>query len=155
MRFDVSFSKLSPQIAFSLFAIWLIMLSLACDRNEINKSSNVQSLVSMPKIRRAAATRFEQNLPETLLLPTDTDIVAERILRDYGAIFVARSGVVAPPKIVFESQEDCAAWQSTIPIQAANFGGVNIELQQPAMQALLKACGRPLAHWLQYGQWRR
>lgn len=71
-------------------------------------------------------------MPETVPLPTDADIVEKRILKDYGAAFVARSGAVSPPKIVFESEEDCAVWQSNVPVEGANFGGFSIERQKPA-----------------------
>ena len=140
MRVGALSQKLSRQIIFSLLAVWLISLQFACSKNPPSTDTpKIEPIVSTPKTRRAAVTRFEENLPETLRLPTDADIVEKRILKDYGAVFVARSGVVPPPKIVFESEADCAAWQSNVPMQAANFGGVKIELQKPAMEALLAA----------------
>ncbi len=132
-------SKLSFQLIFSFLAVCLLPANFACNKKPATETPKIEPIASMPKAPRAATTMFEQNLPETLPLPTDADIVQKRILKDYGAIFVARSGVVLPPKIVFESEEDCAAWQQNVHIEAANFGGINIELQKPAMAALLAA----------------
>lgn len=138
MRFRTFRSKLPGRIFFSLMATSLILLEFACNKDKPTpETPEIQPIVSTPKTRRAAATRFEQNLPEIVPLPTDEDIVAKRVLKEYGAIFVARA-VPVPPKIVFESGKDCAAWQRSVPVQTANFG-VNIELQKPAMEALLAA----------------
>ncbi len=52
---------------------------------------------------------------------------------------MARGTVVIPPKIIFESEEDCAAWQAAVPKRQENFGGINIELQEAAMRELLAA----------------
>lgn len=52
---------------------------------------------------------------------------------------MARGTVVMPPKIIFESEEDCAAWQAAVPKRQENFGGINIELQEAAMRELLAA----------------
>ncbi len=52
---------------------------------------------------------------------------------------MARGTVVTSLKIIFESQEDCAAWQADVPKREENFGGINIELQEAAMRELLTA----------------
>jgi len=110
-------------------------LSIA-DKDEVDLVQ--YSSTSLNPKTRIARTAFEKNLPGELPLPSPENVVLSRILKDYGAVFVARAGAVLPPKIMFESQEDCAIWQEQVPKQQANFG-VNIELQKPAMQALLDA----------------
>ena len=96
-------------------------------------------VVSESNKSRLPATKFERNLPADFSLPEIDDAVASRILKDYGAVFVARGAVVTSLKIIFESQEDCAAWQADVPKREENFGGINIELQEAAMRELLTA----------------
>jgi len=96
------------------------------------------STAETEKISRKA-TLFEQNLPQGFSLPDANDLVACRILKDYGAVFVAQGSVVCPPKLIFTDEVDCANWQSQISFKHENFGGVNIVLQTEAMNALLAA----------------
>lgn len=57
----------------------------------------------------------------------------------YGAVLVAGGGVTPPPDILFADEAAVAAWQAGIPTERATIGKVAIELQAPAMQALLEA----------------
>jgi len=125
--------------------VGIVLSSVSCGGNR-NEQTNQDSIntprslkTSSTFTRRAATTKFEQNLPADFPLPETDDAVASRILKDYGAVFVVRGAVVPPPKIIFESQEDCAAWQADVPRRRENFGGINIELQAVAMRELLAA----------------
>lgn len=69
----------------------------------------------------------------------DTDSVAERVFRDYGAIFVAGNGVRFPIKCVFANDSEAQMYQTSANPKAQNIGGTRIELQEPAMDALLEA----------------
>jgi hypothetical protein len=71
--------------------------------------------------------------------PVDTDIVAERVFRDYGAIFAADRNVVLPPRCVFSNETEVSNYQNAANPKAATLGGTSIELQEPAMDALLEA----------------
>lgn len=83
----------------------------------------------------AAVNRFYSQLPETVSAKTD---VERLLLREYGSIFVAR-GAVPPPTIVFADQDEVLAFQNSVEIGKATLGGFDLELQAPAMDALLKA----------------
>ncbi len=69
----------------------------------------------------------------------DNDVVAERVFRDYGAIFIAGTGVRFPVKCVFANDSEVLQYQSTANPRSQNIGGTTIELQEPAMNALLEA----------------
>ena len=85
------------------------------------------------------ASVFEKTIPLKIALAGRLDAVTARILKDYGAMFVARGGVEFPAAIVFADAEECAAWQRTIPAKEEIFGGVKLALQPAAMDALLAA----------------
>jgi hypothetical protein len=63
------------------------------------------------------------------------DLVADRVFRDYGAIFVS-NGTSLPGKCVFESEAEVQAFQSLAEPYELTVGGVNITLQRAAMHAL-------------------
>lgn len=69
----------------------------------------------------------------------DNDPVAKRIFADYGAIFAAAGGVVFPSKCIFQNGAEVRAFQSAARSKAAEIGGVWIELQEAAMNALIEA----------------
>ena len=54
-------------------------------------------------------------------------------------MLVARGGAIPPPGIMFADEAAVAEWQSGVPTERATWGGVNIELQTPAMRALVAA----------------
>lgn len=72
------------------------------------------------------------------------DVVARRVLADYGAMFVAE-GVRLPPVCVFDSEEEVERFQRAAGWAAREVGGVRIELQPPAMEALERAREEALA----------
>ncbi len=51
------------------------------------------------------ASLFERNLPEEINLSDENNEVSKRILKDYGAIFVAQNNVAAPPKIISKTKK--------------------------------------------------
>ena len=57
----------------------------------------------------------------------------------YGAVLVARGGAIPPPGILFADEDAVVRWQAGIPTERAVVGGITIELQTPAMRALLEA----------------
>lgn len=79
---------------------------------------------------------FNANLPSGFNQPNDP--VGQKMLKEYGAMFVAK-GVTPPSKVVFNSESEVSAWQSSVSTSKENIGGTNIELQTPAMNALKKA----------------
>jgi len=71
----------------------------------------------------------------------DGDTVAERVFRDYGAVFIARDGIRLPPKCVFEDEPEVQIYQTSANPKTKNIGGTIITLQAEAMDALLDAVG--------------
>jgi hypothetical protein len=67
------------------------------------------------------------------------DPVQARVLADYGAMFVARGGAVPPPTVVFSSDDETDSWQASVPTKRERLGQYTVELQAPAMEALLAA----------------
>ncbi|MBA2378215.1 MAG: hypothetical protein H0V76_01415 [Blastocatellia bacterium] len=96
--------------------------------------------------QRAADFRsvVEKRLAEAKLelkdvCPVDTNVVAHRVFKDYGAMYVANSTVRYPTKCVFSSEEEVAAFQNDIPTTLETVSGRAITLQTPAMIALKEA----------------
>jgi hypothetical protein len=72
------------------------------------------------------------------------DEVGWRLLREYGALFAAR-GVAVPDFVVFEDAAAVSAFQSSVVAAEAAIGGINIELQRPALEALEAAVAEAAA----------
>jgi hypothetical protein len=79
---------------------------------------------------------FFKNLPPDLRFKDDP--AQRRLLHEYGAVFVARD-VVPPDRVVFIDEEDVSRFQARLDIAGSDIGGHFIELQRPAMDALLVA----------------
>ena len=79
---------------------------------------------------------FRANLPQGFIEPTDA--VGQRLLKDYGAIFVAR-GVVVPKTVIFRDEKEVTDFQKLAPSSTKVVGGMPVELQTPAFAALLDA----------------
>lgn len=65
--------------------------------------------------------------------------IMKKLTDFYGAVLVARGGAVPPPGILFADEAAVTAWQAGVPVESATMGKETIELQTPAMQALLAA----------------
>lgn len=77
--------------------------------------------------------KFKAHLPEKFDLPKNA--VGKRILKEYGALFVA-GGVVVPETVIFKDEEEVSVWQSSVETSKANIAGFEIELQTAAMKYL-------------------
>jgi len=87
------------------------------------------------KLAKASGeSRFLQNL--TNEITSSVDKIAARIISEYGAIFVARGGTVPPDRVIFTDESDVTRFQSNLKTAKRSVGGVDIELQEPAMLAL-------------------
>ncbi|MDQ3175475.1 MAG: hypothetical protein M3Q91_17500 [Acidobacteriota bacterium] len=72
------------------------------------------------------------------ICPT-TDVVARRILEEYGAMFLAVKKVTPPPVCVFTAEEQVTRFQEAAGFTRETIADAEIELQPEAMKALLKA----------------
>lgn len=80
---------------------------------------------------------FEKNLPKDFVMPTDD--VGRLLLREYGAMLVARDGIKPPNKVMFREQAEVLAFQKTLDTETDTIGGFAITLQKPALKALREA----------------
>jgi hypothetical protein len=86
-----------------------------------------------------AESAFSKNLPKDFHWPDPGDAVGLRLLEEYGALFIARGGVVLPPVVMFPDHDAVARWQSSLSTEQAELAGVQVKLQSAAMRALIKA----------------
>jgi hypothetical protein len=80
---------------------------------------------------------FTANLPEGFRAPTDD--AGRLLLKEYGAVFVARGGVTPPRTVVFKDQSEVSSFQSSLKTSTESIGGFSLELQAAAMDGLRKA----------------
>jgi len=80
---------------------------------------------------------FEKNLPKDFRMPTDD--VGKRLLKEYGAVFVARHDAIPPNTVIFKDEAAVAAFQSSLPKTSVKIGNFTLELQSAALEALNEA----------------
>ena len=80
---------------------------------------------------------FKDNLPVDFNFPKDS--VGRRLLKEYGALFIAGRGVVPPKTVIFKDESEVAAFQTSVSKAKEIIGGFEIELQTIAMNALKSA----------------
>jgi len=80
---------------------------------------------------------FFKNLPENMTI--GNSYAEDLLLREYGAVFVARGGAVPPDRVVFTDEEEVARFQQQLDVGQEMIGGFLMELQAPAMAGLRDA----------------
>lgn len=80
---------------------------------------------------------FSGNLPAGFVQPTDD--VGKKILREYGAVFVARGGVTPPKTVIFRDDSEVSTFQSSLSEASESIGGFTLKLQSAAMTGLKNA----------------
>lgn len=80
---------------------------------------------------------FTANLPNGFVQPTDA--VGQKLLKEYGALFVARNGANPPNTVIFKSEAEVSAFQNGLQKSKENIGGFDVELQSAAMKGLQDA----------------
>jgi len=86
---------------------------------------------------KVKSNEYTANLPKDFKQPTDT--VGRRLLKEYGALFVARGGAIPPKKVIFKSEREVSSFQASLSKSIKTVGSFEIELQTAAMKALKKA----------------
>lgn len=110
----------------------------SCAKQENSNNASTQKATDKRPSARASG-KFMESVSPGLELPADGDEVGMRMLRDYGAMFVVRGGAQPPPVIIFADEEAVKKWQASANSTRAEINGITIELQSPAMTALLEA----------------
>jgi len=80
---------------------------------------------------------FFRNLPADLEIGDDA--AQQRLLHEYGAVFLARGGAVPPNKVVFKDESEVDGFQSRLNIAKRQIGDHFLELQSAAMDRLMNA----------------
>lgn len=82
---------------------------------------------------------FTANLPDGFQQPSDD--VGKRMLKEYGAVFVARGGASAPKTVIFKNEQEVSAFQASVSNSSEKMGAFTVELQTAAINALKQAIG--------------
>ncbi|MGD9589520.1 MAG: hypothetical protein AB7Q37_14000 [Pyrinomonadaceae bacterium] len=100
-----------------------------------------QAPIDVPSdFRDAVKKRLEKRgLKLEAVCPVDTDIVAARVFKDYGAMFIASKSVTPPSKCVFANEDEVSDFQASVKTRRERLNGREIELQEAAMDALIDA----------------
>lgn len=127
--------------------ITLVFAIMACKcGSEPKNDSNWKTISSSPNSAKNAPIApdekimnggFTANLPAGFETPTDE--VGKRMMKEYGALFVARGGATAPSVVVFKDSAAVSAFQSSAKGTSASIGGTTLELQESAMSHLKEA----------------
>lgn len=71
--------------------------------------------------------------------PIKNDPIARRVFFEYGAVFVAEKDVRIPTACIFKTSAEVDKFQSRLDTETHSFAGVEIELQEAAMEKLTEA----------------
>jgi hypothetical protein len=129
--------------AKALVAAWGILILLVglilLGRSIEPTVTSAEEIVPMatPKQDLTPRPRFYKHLPEDFELPSDE--TGQLLLREYGAVFVAREGAVPPQKVIFRDEADVTRFQGSIKVGAKVIGGHTVELQKAALDSLTDA----------------
>lgn len=122
----------------ALPVVALLGLSLSHSQVSPGAAQEPSDVSAAPGAERGQS-RFQASLPAAFSLPVPDDTVGWRLLAEYGAVLVARGGAVPPPVLVFTVEEEVNRWQASAETRRVKIGRFTIELQTPAMEALLAA----------------
>lgn len=105
------------------------------DKRDTKETPGVNMNVAEKKDEKK--TGFEANMPNGFVPPTDD--VGRKLLKEYGAVFIARGGAKPPTTVIFKDETAVSSFQDSLTKSTKTVGGVSIELQSAAMDALEKA----------------
>jgi hypothetical protein len=73
------------------------------------------------------------------LCPVTTNVVAARVFREYGAMFAAADSITLPETCLYEGEPEVQRFQKKLETKLVLSGGIWIDLQGPAAEAMRKA----------------
>ncbi len=125
------------------------VVNSTANNSVVNNSNNsIVSDTSSPTPKNQTTTQntnqseiksggFSGNLPAGFVQPMDD--VGKKILREYGAVFVARGGVTPPKTVIFRDESEVSTFQSSLSEASESIGGFTLKLQSAAMTGLKNA----------------
>ncbi|QQS33246.1 MAG: hypothetical protein IPM50_01300 [Acidobacteriota bacterium] len=137
----------SRYVTIALFVA--VVLAVGCVSSEIasnNTKAAPNELSRSEEQMQQQKQPFFQNLASDFEMPVDD--AGKLLLREYGAVFVARGGATPPHKVVFMDEEDVLAFQRRAGSKSARFGSANVTLQPAALDALVAAANKARAQKL-------
>jgi hypothetical protein len=149
-RFSVYSCLLVFSIASTLFDPPLSTLAKSRNTSYVEPGTSENMMVSTAAEKEKkppAPAPFYEALRKALkkrklkiesICPT-TDVVARRILEEYGAMFLAVKKVTPPPACVFTAEDQVTRFQEAAGFTTETIADADIDLQPEAMKALLKA----------------
>ena len=124
----------------TLALLVILLLDVACNKSESRFGPGESNAALRSKTGPlTAGETFLASLPPGTVIPDKDDEVGWRLLAEYGSVLVARGNAVPPPFIIFPDGKAVDDWQASVKTMRTNLGGTWIELQTPAMTALIEA----------------
>ena len=128
---------MKTKLLLAIFSIFLICVGCWSARSNAGPTPDANHTNNANMIELNDKHGFLDNLPKGFEQPTDD--AGRLLLKEYGAVFLARNGAMPPKKVVFTDEADVTAFQSTLKRSSEPMGGYNVELQTAAMTALKEA----------------
>ena len=107
-------------------------IEIVFSQETIDKPANFIEVVES-RLKKTYGISLEE------ICPIETDPAANRVFREYGAIFVSDNGGKIPARCIFDDETQVGAFQSQINPKTVVVGGTSVTLQESAMNALLEA----------------
>src|SRR5215213_9305726 len=116
-------------ISFAIFLLIPCLVSFACSKKDkwenISTSGNKTSKTDELPKSEIKSGGFQGNLPNGFQMPNDS--VGKKILKEYGALFVAKGDATTPNSVVFKTNAEVSNFQAGIAKSSENFGGISVE----------------------------
>ena len=128
---------MKTKLLLAIFSIFLICVGCWSARSKAEPTSNANDANNANMTESNNKKGFLENLPKGFEQPTDD--AGRLLLKEYGAVFLARNGATPPKKVVFKDEADVSGFQSSLKRSSEKIGGYNVELQTAAMTALKEA----------------
>jgi hypothetical protein len=119
-------------LIYLFFVLSLVRLDLA----QPNAEPMLRRLIEE---RLSGKTAGGRKLTFNDFCPVDSNPVAARVFREYGSVFAADRSVTVPRTCIFTSEQEVSKFRDSVETETARIGGVEIELQEAAMETLLDA----------------
>ncbi|MBX3289658.1 MAG: hypothetical protein KF855_09975 [Acidobacteria bacterium] len=123
--------SISKTFTFTVSIAAMIFMSCADTANAQTASADFRKVVEKRLLDK------QQKLEN--ICPVDTNIVARRVFKDYGAMFIAVDDVKYPSKCVFATEDEVLSFQSGVRSKTAVINNVSVTLQEESFNALEKA----------------
>ncbi len=136
------------KVGNSFLILFLCLALVSCSSSESGNNDNVQQNTKkdLSKLKDNKNSKpdqkpgaFKANMPAGFKSPEDD--VGQKLLKEYGAMFVARNGAVPSNTVVFKDESEVSAFQAGVQTSIEEIGGHSLKLQSAALKSLREARG--------------